>query len=100
MAQPVWITPAGDLGTIAENLFFQVPIEATDPDGPKVLYSLIAGKLPEGVQVTKNGSIEGVPLAYARVKGVPTEVAENVHQVLQYEPLAQLMARSMTEHLV
>ena len=78
MAQPVWITPAGDLGTIAENLFFQVPIEATDPDGPKVLYSLIAGKLPEGVQVTKNGSIEGVPLAYARVKGVPTEVAENV----------------------
>jgi hypothetical protein len=61
MAQPVWVTPAGDLGTIAESLFFQVPIEATDPDGPKVLYSLIAGKLPEGVQVTKNGSIEGVP---------------------------------------
>ena len=78
MAQPVWVTPAGDLGTIAESLFFQVPILATDADGPKVLYSLIAGKLPEGVQVTKNGSIEGVPLAYARVKGVPTEVAENV----------------------
>ena len=32
MAQPVWVTPAGDLGTIAESLFFQVPIEATDSD--------------------------------------------------------------------
>ena len=78
MAQPVWVTPAGDLGTIAESLFFQVPIEATDSDGSTVKYSLIAGKLPEGIQVTENGSIEGVPLAYARVKGVPTEVSENV----------------------
>jgi hypothetical protein len=78
MAQPVWVTPAGDLGTIAENLYFQVPIVATDPDGGTPVYSLIAGRLPEGVQVTTNGSIEGVPIAYARVKGVPTEVSENV----------------------
>ena len=42
MAQPVWVTPAGDLGTIAENLFFQIPIEATDPDGGSPVYSLIA----------------------------------------------------------
>ena len=78
MAQPVWVTPAGDLGTIAENLFFQVPIEATDSDGATVSYSLIAGRLPEGVQVSSAGIVEGVPLAYTRVKGVPTEVAENV----------------------
>ena len=78
MAQPVWVTPAGDLGTIAENLFFQVPIEATDSDGATVSYSLIAGKLPEGVQVSSAGIVEGVPLAYTRVKGVPSEVSENV----------------------
>ena len=78
MAQPVWVTPAGNLGTIAEGLFFQRPIEALDPDGGVVSYSLIAGNMPQGVQVTTTGNIEGVPLAYAKLKGVPAEVAENV----------------------
>ena len=48
MAQPVWVTAAGDLGTIAENLFFQLSLVATDPDGGTPTYSLIAGRLPEG----------------------------------------------------
>jgi len=78
MSQPVWVTPAGDLGTVAENLFFQIPIEATDPDGGIPTYSLIAGRLPEGVQVTSNGLIEGVPQAYVSLRGTPTEVSENV----------------------
>ena len=78
MAQPVWVTPAGNLGTIAESLFFNQPIVATDPDGGSIVYSLIAGQLPTGIQVTTNGVIEGVPTAQALVKGVPSEVAENV----------------------
>lgn len=78
MAQPVWVTPAGDLGTVAENLFFQRPIEAVDPDGGILTYSLIAGRLPEGVQVTSTGLIEGVPQAYVSLRGTPTEVSENV----------------------
>jgi hypothetical protein len=78
MTQPVWVTPAGDLGTIAENLFFQVSVVATDPDSGTPTYSLIAGRLPEGIQVTSNGTVEGVPLAYTLVKGTPTEVSENV----------------------
>lgn len=78
MAQPQWITPAGDLGTIAEGLFFRTPIEAVDPDGGIVKYKLIAGSLPEGIQVRANGVIEGVPAAFAEVQGVPVEVSENV----------------------
>jgi hypothetical protein len=78
MAQPVWVTAAGDLGTIAENLFFQLSIVATDPDGGTPTYSLIAGRLPEGVQILTNGTVEGVPQAYVSVKGTPTEVSENV----------------------
>jgi hypothetical protein len=78
MAQPVWVTTAGDLGTIAENLFFQLSVLATDPDGGTPTYSLIAGRLPEGVQVLTNGTVEGVPQAYVSVKGTPTEVSENV----------------------
>jgi len=31
MAQPVWITPAGSLGTIPEGIFFQLPLLAYDP---------------------------------------------------------------------
>ena len=78
MAQPQWITPAGDLGTIAEGLFFQTPVEAVDPDGGTVKYRLIAGTLPGGIQVKANGVIEGVPAAFASVQGVPIEVSENI----------------------
>jgi hypothetical protein len=78
MAQPQWITPAGDLGTIAEGLFFSTPVVAVDPDGGTVKYTLIAGSLPEGIQVKTNGVVEGVPQAFATVRGVPTEVSENV----------------------
>lgn len=78
MAQPQWTTPAGSLGTIAENLFFNTPVIATDADGGTVKYVLIAGSLPEGIQVRINGSIEGVPVPFARIQGVPTEVAVDV----------------------
>jgi len=78
MAQPQWITPAGDLGTVAEGLFFTVPVVAVDPDGGIVKYRLIAGRLPAGVQVKVDGSVEGTPLAYAIVRGTPTEVSENI----------------------
>jgi len=78
MAQPVWISPPGDLGTVAEGLFFSTPVVAVDPDGGIVKYKLIAGSLPEGIQVKTNGTVEGVPQAFAKIQGVPTEVAENV----------------------
>jgi hypothetical protein len=78
MAQPVWISPPGDLGTVAEGLFFSTPVVAVDPDGGIVKYKLIAGSLPEGIQVKTNGTVEGVPQAFAKVQGVPIEVSENV----------------------
>ena len=78
MAQPQWITDSGNLGTIAEGLFFNTPVIAQDPDGGTVKYILVAGELPEGIQVRLNGTIEGVPVPYARVQGVPAEVGEDV----------------------
>lgn len=78
MGQPVWVTDTGSLGTIAEGIFFNTPVVATDPDGGTVQYSLVAGTLPEGIQVTLNGVVEGVPVPFARVRGVPTEVSEDV----------------------
>lgn len=75
MPQPVWITPAGSLGTIPENIFYQVTVEA-DGQGQDVFFRMIAGELPDGIQVTRNGIVEGTPKT--RVQGTPTEVGRDV----------------------
>ena len=77
MAQPIWITSAGSLGVIPEGVFYQLSLEATNPDGG-VTFSLIAGTLPEGIQLTTNGSIVGIPLAVIKLQGVPLDVSRDV----------------------
>jgi hypothetical protein len=74
MAQPVWITPPGNLGVIPEGVFFQLALEATDTAS----FSLIAGTLPAGIQLNSNGSIVGVPVAVAKVQGVPLDVSADI----------------------
>ena len=80
--QPVWITEEGTLGTVPEGKYYKVSLVAEDPDFPddptQVTYSLIAGSLPDGVAVQRNGTIEGIPVSIADFKGVPQEVSENV----------------------
>lgn len=160
MAQPIWITPAGNLGIIPEGIFYQTTLRATsDPifsvtctatsgitnritcastagmyadlniqftgevfggirlgvryfvlevvsateftigqtefsTTPVVLatatgsmtgsvtqhvyYNLISGTLPQGIQVSDNGTIIGVPQAVASLQGVPFQVNRNV----------------------
>lgn len=78
MAQPVWLTPAGNLGTYPEGVFFQFPLLAEEPDlGDTIYYQVIAGSLPAGVQVAANGLIVGIPKAIATVQGVPLDVARD-----------------------
>ena len=55
-----WVTAAGNLGTIAQGVFYQIPIEATASTGT-VSYQLLAGRLPSGLQLIKTGQIAGVP---------------------------------------
>ena len=43
-----------------------------------VFYSLIAGSVPTGIQVSDNGTITGVPQAVASIQGVPTEVSQDI----------------------
>lgn len=82
MAQPVWITEAGSLGTVEEGKFFQLPLQAYDPDYPddktKVYYLMIAGDLPDGIRCGPSGLIEGIPKAVSSLQGVPSEVGENI----------------------
>jgi len=78
MAQPTWITPAGNLGVIPEGVFFQLNLEAADVTLGGVTFSLIAGSLPAGIQLTANGSMTGVPVAITRVQGVPLDVSADI----------------------
>ena len=73
MGQPIWQLRNSNLGTIAENVYFEFELEAIDTDLQPVSYSLIAGQLPDGIQLTGT-SLAGVPI---RVTGVPTEVDED-----------------------
>lgn len=77
MSQPQWITPAGSLGVVPEGVFYSVPVQAT-ATGQDVFFQLIAGRLPDGVQVNTNGIIEGTPRNTVLVQGVPQEVSEDV----------------------
>ena len=92
MAQPQWITPAGSLGTIPENVFYQVLLQAADPDGGEVYYDLIAGQLPAGVQVRNNVLVVGVPQAVAILSGVPENVSRDI--------TSKFVIRAYTQQLV
>ena len=58
-----WVTAAGDLGTIAQGVFYQIPIQATATS--TVYYQLLSGTLPSGLQVIRTGQIAGVPTVSA-----------------------------------
>lgn len=76
-AQPIWLTPAGNLGTYPEGVFFQLPLEAEVVDD-NIYYQVIAGDLPSGVQVTNTGVIVGIPKATVTVQGVPAAVSRDI----------------------
>ena len=77
MAQPVWVTPPGTLGTIPAGKFYQTSILAVDPsETDTVYYKLIAGTLPDGIEFDPNGIITGVPND-SSANGVPLNVFLN-----------------------
>lgn len=62
--QPIWVTPAGSLGTVPEGTFYQVPLQVDEPGGDTVYYKVIAGSLPTGVVCDPNtGVLTGIPAA-------------------------------------
>jgi len=61
MAQPVWQTLAGNLGVIAENVFYTLNLVAQDPDNQTITYSLVSGALPPGIRLNSAGTLSGVP---------------------------------------
>lgn len=79
MSQPVWQTPAGSLGKVPEQVFYEQPLLATTNDLTQVFYRVIAGNLPAGIQISPYGTITGVPsTSVVEVQGVPLLVNRDV----------------------
>ena len=70
MATPVWTTTAGKIATIDEQVAYSLQLEANDPvaigDSTAITYSMIAGSLPAGMQVTTDGLLTGTPAEVAK----------------------------------
>jgi hypothetical protein len=79
MGKPVWGTAPGNLGTIEEGVFYNLEIEASDPDGGDLEYIVIAGYMPPGLVINEsNGTISGRPKILYEIRGVPSSVDQDV----------------------
>jgi hypothetical protein len=63
MALPKWITPAGQLGIVPELDYYEFPLDAYDASGGALVYSLVSGRLPLGLQIVPTGRIQGIPVS-------------------------------------
>ena len=66
MATPVWTTTAGKLTTFNEDSSYSLQLEANTSDSTAITYSVIAGSLPSGMQVTSTGLLTGTPATVAK----------------------------------
>lgn len=62
MAQPQWITTASNLGTIPQLEYYEFLLDAVDPTGGGLVFSLVSGKLPKGLHIIPSGKIQGIPV--------------------------------------
>ena len=77
MSAPIWYTKQSNLGVIQEGAFYQFGLDAQDPSGDDVVYSLVAGKLPDGIELSITGTLFGQPKKL--IKGIPFEVSQDVN---------------------
>ena len=74
MAAPIWLTAAGDLGIIPEEEYYEFFLDAYNLGGGSVTFSLIAGELPQGIELDNSGIISGIPTG--KIGGVPAAVSK------------------------
>ena len=75
MSAPVWYTKADNLGVVQESEFYQFALDARDPAGGEIVYSLVAGELPPGIELSTSGDIFGNPKKV--IQGIPFEVSQD-----------------------
>jgi hypothetical protein len=63
MALPKWITPPGNLGIVPDLEYYEFPLDAYDESGGTLIFSLVSGRLPIGLQIVNTGLIKGIPVS-------------------------------------
>lgn len=58
-SDPVWLTPAGNLGVWNGTSLLNIPLQATDPEGESLTYTVVDGDLPTGVTLGSDGLLNG-----------------------------------------
>ncbi len=60
---PVWVTPAGNIGSHLGGTSYTKQFSATDPEGNTVTFAIVAGAIPNGAVFTSTGTLSGtVPM--------------------------------------
>ena len=78
MAKPIWVTQDGSLGKIEEGIYYQLAVEATDPDGEDIIFKVISGYLPPGLVLDADGNLYGQPRLNYKLDGVPYNVNKDI----------------------
>ena len=85
MAQPIWNTPAGSLGTFPSLLpvAFQLSASAQSPASSIISYALLCGVLPPGLSLDQDGLITGTPtlVTLATTSTFTVRVTDNLNNL-------------------
>ena len=57
----IWNTPAGNLGIIPSESYFELQLDGQDLNAGAVTYTLVAGALPTGLTLSSSGLVSGNP---------------------------------------
>ena len=63
---PVWTTTTGKITSIDEQVVYSKQLEANTADSTAITYSVIAGSLPSGMELTSTGLLTGTPAEVAK----------------------------------
>lgn len=80
---PVWITPAGVVAQQMELTGFGLQLQASDPHGLPLTYSLAGGSLPAGLSMSSGGFISGTLANVSATQSVGFTVAVSNGHVSQ-----------------
>lgn len=69
MSIPIWLTPAGDLGIIPEEEYYEFNFDAYVAGGGVPTYRLVSGNLPTGLEIKSDGTMTGMPIG--TIGGIP-----------------------------
>lgn len=62
MSYITWRTAAGSIGSISQNSYVDIPLDAVDSNQSPLEFTRIAGTMPLGLEVSSSGKVKGIPV--------------------------------------